>query len=82
MSSTSKKRHFAKMHPDFAEKYPFLFNKCCETKDIETMEYMINMFKNVQENKITEHVASVNVGQKLYNDYVKPVVDVDSALGK
>ena len=39
------------------------------------LEYMINMSKKVKENDMTEHDASVAVGQRLVDDIVKPQLD-------
>jgi hypothetical protein len=79
MSATLKKRHYSKKYATFADAYPFLFNKCCESTDLATLEYMITMLKNVQDNKITDTVATASVGQKLFDDYVKPVLDAEGS---
>lgn len=79
MSETLKKRHFSQKYPDFADTFPFLFNKCCESSDLETLDYMITMLKNVQQNKITDTVATATVGQKLFDDYVKPVLGAEGS---
>ena len=39
------------------------------------LEYMIMMSKKVKENDMTEHDASVAVGQRLVDDIVKPQLD-------
>lgn len=77
MSAASKKAFFGKKHSAFAEQYPFLFTKCCESDSgsLPMVEYMVSMLKNIQTEKMTEDVASTSVGQKLFDDYVKPVVD-------
>lgn len=79
LKANSKKVHFEKKFPDFAEKYPTLFNKCCETSDITTIQYVLNMLLNIEQNKMTQETATANVGQKLFDEYVKPYVD-ESAL--
>ena len=40
--------------------------------DIERLTYMINMIKQAKSNSISEHDASVEVGQRLVDDFVKP----------
>ena len=40
--------------------------------DLERLTYMINMAKQVQNNSISEHDASVKVGTRLVDEFVKP----------
>ena len=40
--------------------------------DLNVITYMINQAKEIQKNKISNHDASVNVGQKLVDTYIKP----------
>lgn len=74
--SSNKEVVFSKKYKEFAEKYPMLLKKCCERNaDVSNLGYLLSMLKNIQQNKMTEHVASTNVGQKLFDSYVKPTVD-------
>jgi hypothetical protein len=75
-SSMLNKQHvFKEKYPEFAEKYPTLFGMCCDpNSDISKLDYLLNMLKNIQTDRMTQHVASVNVGQILFDEYVKPVV--------
>jgi hypothetical protein len=71
----SKSEYFKKKYKQFEEQYPMLFKTACDdTTDENILYYLINMLEKVQKKEMTEHVASVNVGQKLYDDYVKPLV--------
>ena len=74
-SSKTKETHFSKKYKAFSEKYPALFKKCCESNDMAQIQYVLNMLKNIEEEKMTQETATVNVGQKLFDDYVKPLVD-------
>jgi hypothetical protein len=74
---SKKAKHFEVKYKEFAEGYPVLYEKCCSSDNMNTLNYMISMLKKIEENKMTESVASANVGQKLYNDYVKPLVGED-----
>jgi hypothetical protein len=79
----SKKSHkevfYEDKYPDFIDKYPKLFEMCCDQNtDINTLYFMIDMLEKIQKNQMTEHVASVSVGQKLFDSYVKPVVGEDA----
>ena len=40
--------------------------------DLNIITYMINQAKQVQKSKISNHDASVNVGQKLVDTFIKP----------
>ena len=74
-SKADKVKYFSHKYSEFSKTYPVLFKICCDDKnDMAQLEFMINMLKDIQQNKITEHVASANVGQKLYDSYVKPVI--------
>ena len=43
--------------------------------DLNVITYMINQAKDVQKNKLSNHDASVNVGQKLVDKFIKPKLD-------
>jgi hypothetical protein len=50
-----------------------IFNKTIEGRiDLTIFSYMINKAKDIQKNKISNHDASVDVGQKLVDAFVKP----------
>ena len=43
--------------------------------DMNRLKFMLNMINKVNNNEITEHNASVQIGEKLVNEYVKPMID-------
>ena len=50
-----------------------IFLQCIEGKmDLDILSYMINQAKNLEKNKISNHIADVNVGQKLVDKLIKP----------
>ena len=60
-------------HSEFIQKYPKLFEKLQENPvDTVQLEYIIDMFENVQYGRNTFESASVAVGQKMFDQYVKP----------
>ena len=60
---------------DFGMSYPAIFENIMQgTLDMKQFNYMINMAKKVKSNEKSQHDASVEVGQKLVDKYVKPVV--------
>ena len=80
----NKKNYKDLSHDEFKKKmedeYSYLNtnNKSIFTKTIEgqidltIFSYMVNKAKDIQKNKISNHDASVDVGQKLVDTFVKP----------
>lgn len=66
-----KANHFFKVYPDFAKKYPMLFDTCCR-RDVDRgrLNYMLTMIESVQNNTISKDKADVAVGQALYNKFI------------
>ena len=55
--------------------YNTIFNQCLDgTMDMDILTYMVNQINNINKNKISKHDASVNVGQKLVDKFVKPKI--------
>jgi hypothetical protein len=75
-STKDKQRIVRKTFPEFAEKYPNLFQMACEPDfNVERLAYMLKMRDAVEQQKVTQHQASVSVGENLFQEYVKPLVD-------
>ena len=71
-SAKEKQRVFRKKYPEFAEKYPVLFEMSTkEDFDYNRLRYMIQLRNNIQTARISQHDASAKVGQMLYDVYVK-----------
>ena len=67
-----KARVFRKRYPIFVEGYPVLFEMACRPNfDISRLEYMLSLKDSVDKNSLSQHDASVRVGQVLYDVYVK-----------
>ena len=63
-------------YSDFSMKYPVIFLKSLDGGlDMEQFNFMINMATKVNNKKITQHDASVQIGEKLVNQYVKPTLE-------
>ena len=79
-NAKDKLRYFRKKMPEFADKYPSLFQMACEPDfDIQRLSFMLNMRDNVSNQPISQHQASVRVGENLFKQYVKPLVDKQEA---
>lgn len=79
-SNTEDKKEFEKkMEEKFNlmhKQQPSIFKMCIDgSMDIERLTYMINMVKKVKSNNISEHDASVEVGQRLVDEFVKPKIE-------
>jgi len=58
----------------FAEDYPSLFKKLINTNDFNepSLRTMIAMLEKMGSGDISQHQASVIVGQRLHDTYIKP----------
>jgi hypothetical protein len=64
-----------KKYPEFSLQYPSIFYSTLEGKmDLTTLEYMVGMADQVNNKSKTQHDASVEVGQKLVDQFVKPAL--------
>ena len=60
-------------YKDFSMSYPVIFLSVINGDlDIGKFNEFVTMASNVKQNKITQHDASVKIGSKLVNEYVKP----------
>lgn len=74
-SANTKKTIFRKKYPEFADKYPVLFEMATKPDfDISRLRMMLNMRDAVTDNNISQYDASAKVGKVLYDAYVKDVI--------
>jgi hypothetical protein len=60
-------------HGYVKEKFSSIFDKCVTGRmDLNVVTYMIKQAKDIAQNKISNYDASVNVGQKLVDKFIKP----------
>lgn len=65
-------------YSDFELNYNSLFKLCTsEDYDLNKLMLFIQMASSVQRKEITEHDASVQIGEMLVNEYVKPKLNTD-----
>lgn len=77
-SHPNKKLSFTAKYKSFTQQYPLLFDMCCDdSSDFSHLEFMIEMMQKVQDNKKSAEVANVDVGQKMFDHFVKPLVDME-----
>lgn len=66
-------------YPEFSENYKQIFKQAVDGTLNEAMfSYMLMMLKQVETGSVSEHAASVKVGQVLVDEYVKPLINEDS----
>ena len=58
--------------PDFAEKYPELFQKIITKQDLSPIQSMLAMLDRMGDGSISQHQASVIIGKKLVDKFVNP----------
>ena len=64
--------YFTMKYPEFAENYPILFDMACRDEfDYEKFNYMMRIRGQIEKKERTVEHASVEVGQKLYDMYMK-----------
>ena len=68
---------------DFEYKYPIIFKKIMEnTLNNEEFVMMMNMMRKIQNDELTDHDASVKVGQHLVDKFVKPMLNKEKNIEK
>ncbi len=71
-SIPDKKKYIQRKYPLFAEHYPMLLELSLqEDFDMKRLEYMLKLKDAVENENMSQHDASVHVGQHLYDKYVK-----------
>ena len=77
----SKKEFHLKLEKKYSNintNYNSIFRQCINNlMDIEVITFMINKAKEVQKNKVSNYDASVKVGEKLVDKFIKPNLDKD-----
>ena len=66
------KNDFKDLYDKYTSIFDLIRNNTISSIDIERLEFMFSMSQKVKDNKVTEHNASVEVGQRLVDDIVKP----------
>ena len=59
-------------YPTYAERYPELFKKIVTKQDLTPLNTMVTMLDRIADGSISQHQASIIVGQRLVDRYVTP----------
>lgn len=74
-SHKQKESVFSKKYPEFAENYKMLFSMACDSSfDFDRLQYMLNLRDKIDTKEVTFEAASKEVGQAMFDVYVKDVV--------
>jgi hypothetical protein len=80
------KQNCMRLFTDFHQKYPTLFFSIIENPSsfpLYRLDEMLQLKKKIEENEINEEKASVHLGQKYYNEFVKNTVkELDKDIKK
>ena len=58
---------------DLNEKFPTIFSKVVDgTMEMGRLKFMLKMIRDIENQKISKHQASIVVGQELVDNIVKP----------
>lgn len=69
----NKIEYYSSLYHELFSAYPTALKKACEPNfDIDKFKWMMEMQKNVQNNLISQHNASIEVGERLVDEHVKP----------
>jgi hypothetical protein len=76
LSQTEFEEKMINTYPNIKNNFSSIYTQCIDGHmDLSVIIYMINQAKSIQKNKISNHDASVNVGQKLVDKFIKPNID-------
>lgn len=72
----NKEDYYSKKYPEFKDKYENLFRVVCTRKiDNEMLTKMLNLKDSIDKKEIDQFSASANVGQDLYDKYIKHKIE-------
>lgn len=71
----NKEEYFSEKYASFKKNYPILYKvSCAEDKiDKNILSFMVQRLMDIKVNEKTDHDASKEVGQMLFDKYVEPV---------
>ena len=73
LSGKEKEKYFVEKYYDISNKYPMIIKKACEKNfDYTKMLWMVEQQNMVHQQVLTQHQASIAVGETLVNDHIKP----------
>lgn len=71
----ARENYFWDNHGELMNRYPFLVSQLCSSNDDSMLDYMLNQIEQMEKGNKTNKETDVQVGQKIVDTYVKPVID-------
>ena len=77
----AKTAKYTTRYPEIFERYPSIINKVTqETEfDVDRLLWMIGVLQRVEDNSMSKHEADIEVGEKLVDVHVKPLLSPTKA---
>lgn len=68
----NKATYFESKYGNFKKKFPVLYEAACKDEKIDTgtLQFMLEMLGKMTADNLSQHDASANVGQMLYDKYI------------
>lgn len=72
-----KCKRYVEKYQVIAEKYPMIFKKATleANFDVERLKWMISLLSSVKDNALSKHEADIEVGEKLVDEHIKPLLN-------
>ena len=64
--------YFWDNHPKIMNTYPFLVVQIASGTDRTMLDYMLKTLNDIEDGKVEQEQADVDVGQKIVDDLIKP----------
>lgn len=69
-----KDMYFSDKYPEFKKNFEVLFRTICSRDfDKKNLELLLDFYKKIIKQEVTTEEASVDVGEKLFKQYVEPL---------
>ena len=76
LKQNEKEEFFVTKYKSISDEYPMIIKKACEQDfDYAKIFWMIDKKLEVDSKNITQHDASVEIGEVLVDEYIKPIID-------
>lgn len=76
LKEKEKEEYFVTKYKTVADEYPMIIKKACEPDfDYSKIFWMLDKKLEVDSQRLSQHDASVEVGEVLVNEYIKPIID-------
>jgi len=76
LNDCKDKSYYENKYPEFFLQCPILSNNIFKPNfDKNMLQFMLKQKLQIEKNEVSEHDASVNVGSRLVDTYIKPIIE-------